>query len=79
MTQNHLEATAQIALISTCKPSINPDAFYTYQELEELKLGKYLKFRRAIKNGKLKANYSGRNVLIQGANLLTFLGVQPQK
>lgn len=61
------------------KPSINPDAFYTYQELEELKFGKYLKFRRAIKAGKLQAHYSGRNVLIQGANLLKFLGVQPQK
>ena len=57
------------------KPSINPDAFYTYQELEELKLGKYLKFRRAIKRGALKAHYSGRNVLVKGADALSFIGV----
>jgi hypothetical protein len=55
------------------KPSINPDAFYTYQELEELKLGKYLKFRRAIRAGKLKAHYAGRNVLILGKDLLSYL------
>ena len=55
------------------KPSINPDAFYTYQELEELKLGKYLKFRRAIRVGKLKAHYAGRNVLILGKDLLSYL------
>jgi hypothetical protein len=55
------------------KPSINPDAFYTYQELEELKLGKYLKFRRAIIAGKLKAHYAGRNVLVKGEDLLSYL------
>ncbi len=57
------------------KPSINPDAFYTYQELEDLKIGKYLKFRRAIIAGKLKAHYSGRNVLIKGSDALAFIGV----
>lgn len=61
------------------KPSINPDAFYTYQELEELKLGKYLKFRRAIKRGALKAHYSGRNVLVKGSDALAFIGANVQK
>lgn len=61
------------------KPSINPEAFYTYQELEELKLGKYLKFRRAILAGKLKAHYSGRNVLVKGSDALGFIGAVPQK
>lgn len=56
------------------KPSINPDAFYTYAELEELRIGKYLKFRRAILAGKLKAHYSGRNVLIKGSDALKFIG-----
>ena len=78
MADNTASVVAQSVDFPT-KPSVNPDAFYTYQELEELKFGKYLKFRRAIKAGKLEANYSGRNVLIQGANLLKFLGVQPQK
>jgi hypothetical protein len=55
------------------KPGINPDAFYTYQELEALKLGKYLKFRRAIIAGKLKAHYAGRNVLVKGEDLLSYL------
>ena len=55
------------------KPSINPDAFYTYQELEELKFGKYLKFRRAIKAGRLQAHYAGRNILIAGSDLISYL------
>lgn len=55
------------------KPSINPDAFYRYEELEELGLGKYLKFRRAIRAGKLRAHYAGRNVLVKGEDLLAYL------
>lgn len=58
------------------KPSINPDAFYTHQELDELKIGKYLKRRRAIIAGKLKAHYAGRNVLIKGSDLLSYLGAE---
>jgi hypothetical protein len=59
---------------SQSKPSINPDAFYRYDELEKLGLGKYLKFRRAIKRGALVAYYSGRNVLIKGSDALAFIG-----
>lgn len=70
--------TAAVAIAQpeqpTLKLSINPDAFYTYQELEELKLGKYLKLRRAIKRGALKAYYSGRNVLVKGSDALTYIG-----
>lgn len=72
MSQIAAVAIAQAGLIPV-KPSINPGAFYTYQELEELKLGKYLKFRRAIKRGAFKAHYAGQNVLIKGENLLAFL------
>ena len=31
------------------------------------------KFRRAILAGKLKAHYAGRNVLVKGEDLLTYL------
>lgn len=72
MAENYIEATAQ-TVNTLIKPSINPGAFYTYQELEEFKLGKYLKFRRAIKSGRLHAHYAGRNVLILGADLLSYL------
>ena len=72
MTQTATVVVAQPEQIPI-KPSINPDAFYTYQELEELKIGKYLKFRRAILAGKLKAHYAGRNVLVKGGDLLLYL------
>lgn len=73
MAQTTAIAVAQTEQIPI-KPSINPDAFYTYQELEELKLGKYLKFRRAILAGKIKAHYSGRNVLLRGDAVLAYIG-----
>ena len=73
MPQTAVVTVAQSEQIPV-KPSINPDAFYTYQELEDLKLGKYLKFRRAIKRGSLKAHYSGRNVLVKGEDALAFIG-----
>ena len=72
MTQIEAIEKEQTDLIPV-KASINPDAFYTYQELEEFKFGRYLKFRRAIKAGKLKAHYAGRNVLIAGKDLLSYL------
>lgn len=78
MTQNATIAVAQTEQFPT-KASINPAAYYTYAELEALKLGKYLKFRRAIKRGALKAYYSGRNVLIKGADALAFIGATTQK
>ena len=74
MTESMAIPIAQTEQIPV-KPSINPDAFYTYQELEELKIGKYLKFRRAILAGKLTAHYAGRNLLVKGENLLAYLGV----
>lgn len=78
MPQHTTIAVAQTEQF-TAKPSLNPDAFYTYPELEEYKLGKYLKFRRAIKSGKLKAHYAGRNVLIKGEDVLAFIGATTQK
>lgn len=66
-------AVAQPSQISI-KKSINPSAFYRYNELEALGFGKYLKFRRAIKRGDLKAHFCGRTVLIKGADLLIFIG-----
>ena len=66
------EANPQIVNIPI-KASINPGAYYTYQELEALKFGKYLKFRRAIKSGRLQAHYAGRKVLIAGSDLISYL------
>jgi hypothetical protein len=73
MPQN---AAIAIAQPDQCQPkqSINPEAFYRYSELESLGFGKYLKFRRAIKSGRLRAHYSGRNVLVKGSDALAFIG-----
>lgn len=73
MPESAAVAMAQLEPTAT-KPGINPDAYYTYAELEALKIGKYLKWRRAILAGKIIANYAGRNCLIKGSEVLRFIG-----
>lgn len=65
-------AVASLEQISI-KPSVNLNAYYDYAEAEALGFGKYLKLRRAVRAGKLKAYFSGRNVRFKGCDLVAWL------